>query len=160
NAPTPSAGTLDRFAQLLNLVAEQKDDDYLRAVGASYGDLAGRLRTHDVPLDEIALVLEELAHHTLAASLGAGDEFSAAVQAALSERPSLPTQQVQAPESVPLGTGQANLRGEAVQDAISSYFQALDSLVSQFERDPRSMGVQPEQDEMPQTLVADLYHGE
>src|SRR5690606_12848631 len=80
--------TLAGVAELLELVAEQEGSEYLRAVAASFAELAERLGANSVTDAEADRTARELAEHLRAASRDAGGDFARVVEEAFS-RPAL-----------------------------------------------------------------------
>lgn len=144
--------TLMGVAELLDVVAEQEENDYLRAVAASLSDLADKLDSRVVTAEEAGRSVQELAEHLRLASQEVGGDFARAVEEAFLSpalQASPNTEGSLANETFDVASasddagrekpGQVN-RAEVGDDAALTY-GSLSSLVEQFDRDPQSMGI-------------------
>lgn len=149
------ADTLSRAAELLDLVAQQEDSDYLRAVAASFADLAARVSSHAVSDADASAAAQELAEHLRAAAQDVGGAFASAVEAALAPDPASagpePTQLGgAAPSPAPAGaapSGEPSSAADAqdtVADPSAAFYTSLGALVDRFEADPSAVGVRPQ----------------
>lgn len=153
--PAAEAATLDRVAELLDLVAQQEDSDYLRALAASFTDLAERVSSQAVSASEADLAAQELSEHLRAAAREVGGAFASAVEAALArdDTPAAPEPARPAGAAPSRAQDGASPAGEpaaapgsqaSVADPSASFYRSLGALVDQFEADPTAVGVRPQ----------------
>lgn len=165
------AATLAGVAQLLDLVAEQEDSDYLRAVGNSFSDLAARVGSGEVGGNESERLAQELTQHLQAASQEVGGRFADAVSEAFAGPAVSPDSGAGSPASAEQVSTSAEgepVMGDATPqapveaagaDLNSSYYESLNALMDQFEADPAAVGVRPERSSARYSSDGDGFYG-
>ena len=146
------AVTLAGIAELLDLVGEQEDSDYLRALAASFTDLSARVSSRAVSAAEADMVAQELAEHLQVAAQDVGGAFAAAVEAAFAPEVGRAAMGSNAPGSEATRSGRSGGAAEepaaasrgGADDPSASYYRSYDFLMERFEADPTSVGVRPQ----------------
>lgn len=163
----PDADALAGLAEVLSLIGEQEDSDYLQALSTSFRELADRVSAGVVSAAEADKVARELAGHLMTASQEVGGAFEAAIEAALagalnvgspaatpSERGAAPQSGSQAGPSEP-----AQAPVSLPPDRSASFYRSLTALVEEFERDPTGLGLRPQQQEQAGAAGGGFYAG-
>lgn len=165
------AATLAGAAELLDLVAEQENSDYLRALGASFANLAERVGSGSVTAAESNRLAQELTQHLQAASQEIGGRFAGAVSEAFAGVAGEPESGANpqaagsaASPSVAAGAEAATdpalaAASIANSEASSSFYESLNALMDQFEADPTAVGVRPERTSARDSSGGDGFYG-
>lgn len=157
NAPSAQAGahgdmaadaaTLAGMAELLDLLAEQEDSDYLAALAASFDELADSVGSRTISADAAERAADELSRHLIAASREVGGAFAQVVQQAFAELPGMSVADLSpAGSEASRGAGAdagsvAAPDGAAVDGSPNPYLSAFEGLLDLFSEDQAAVGL-------------------
>lgn len=166
----PDPETLAGVAELLDLVADQEGSPYLRALSASFTDLAQRVGAGTVSAPEAEEVAKELAGHLQAAAHQVGGAFAEAVEAAFLPMPDAAAQEAGHADGSPLSRSEqvagpvtvpATVPEEGLgPDQGASSFRSFEALLDRFEAAPATVGVRGEQAMDPAFQADYFFDGE